>query len=186
LKRLAAILFLLVLVFNLYGYRLVISYMSKASNAAIEQKADAAQYSDEELISIKTTLNLPYYSSSNEFERAYGSINIGGNDYEYVKRRVHNDTLELLCLPNHSKTKLKALGNDLAKSNADGQPLQKKGTNIFKLSLPDFFSAEQKSLSPLVVQIATAKHSFDTSFSFADYSLQQEHPPQAVQSILAS
>jgi hypothetical protein len=161
--------------------------MNNRSEAAIEQKVDAVQYSDDELISIKTTLNLPYYTSSNEFERAYGSVNIGGKDYEYVKRRVHNDTLELLCLPNLAKTKLKTVGSDVAKASADGQSTsEKKSTTVLKLSLPDFFSQQEKEPSAFALSTKTPKRSFNTSFSFADYSLQQDRPPQQMQSLSAS
>lgn len=179
LKRLAAILFLLILVFNLYGYRLMISYMSDASTARIEQKLDAAQYSDDELVSVKTKLNLPYYTNSNEFERAYGSINIAGKDYEYVKRRVHNDTLELLCLPNKAKTGLKSIGNDYAKASTD-QSQEKKSTSVLKISLPDFFCAEQTIFSLSSSSLTTTTPAANTAFSFADYSLEQERPPQAI------
>ena len=175
----AAILFLLIVVFNLYGYRLMSSYMSGTSTAAIEQKADTAQYSDDELVSVKAKLNLPYYTSSSEFERAYGSININGKDYEYVKRRVHNDTLEVLCLPNKTKTGLKSVANDFAKASTD-QSQEKKNSGILKISLPDFFCAEQTNLFvPSSLLTATVRVT-NTTFAFADYSLQQERPPKAI------
>lgn len=157
----------------------MISYMSQASTAAIEQKADAAQYSDDELISVKTKLNLPYYTSTNDFERAYGSININGKDYEYVKRRVHNDSLELLCLPNKTKTGLKSIGNDFAKASSD-QSQEKKNSSVLKISLPDFFCNEQTNLSLASSPLTTTIPVANTAFSFADYSLQQERPPQAI------
>lgn len=180
-KRLSAILFLAILLFNIYGYRFVIVSMEEKSVAAIETKVDKQDYTDDELISVKTVLHLPYYTSSNDYERAYGSINIDGKDYEYVKRRVHNDTLELLCLPNLDKTKLKAAGNDIAKASADGNtaPIKKSGTTL-KISLPDFcqsinaFSASVESSNKQVYS------SYNSRFSSTNYSMQQERPPQAV------
>ena len=157
----------------------MIFYMSEASSAVIQQKAEAAQYNDNELVSVKTKLNLPYYTSTNEFERVEGSINIDGKDYEYVKRRVHNDTLEVLCLPNNAKTGLKAIGNDFAKASTD-QSQEKKNSSVLKISLPDFFCAEQTNLSVASSLVTKTICATNTSFSFCDYSLQQERPPQAI------
>lgn len=177
-----AILFLSILVFNFYGYKLVLSCMQTDNAVAIENQVDKKQYSNDELVSIKTTLNLPYYTSSPDYERAYGSINIDGKDYEYVKRRVYNDTLELLCLPNHTKTKLKAASNDIAKASADGQastPNKKNGTTV-KISLPDFCQSlkiHTASFSAITKQV----HSLSsTTLLPANYTSQLERPPQSM------
>jgi hypothetical protein len=157
--------------------------MQNNSDAVLEKQLDKKAYSDDELISIKTTLNLPYYNSSPEFERAYGSITINGKDYEYVMRRVYHDTLEVLCLPNHARTKLQTVKNEITKATADGQAStpNKKSSTTLKISLPDFFQTERTS-SPSFVTLNQNKYfSFDQPFLTADYSLQQERPPQSMQ-----
>lgn len=180
-KRLSAILFLFILVFNFVGYRLVISVMENAGDVALEKKLDKQEYNDNELISIKTALNLPYYTPSSDFERSYGSINLHGVVYEYVKQRVYNDTLELLCLPNAVKTKLQNTNNDLAKASADGQastPLKKAPTTL-KVSLPDF-------CQPLQIFVfsstAVEKKYFlqNEIFSPSRHNGRQERPPQTM------
>ncbi len=172
---------MLILVFNLYGYRFVIACMQKNSVAVIEQQVDKSQYNDAELISIKTTLNLPYYTSSAEYERAYGSITIDGKEYEYVKRRVYQGTLELLCLPNNTKTKLQKISNEVAQSLADGQattPAKKSGT-VLKISLPDLFQPIDSNL-PLPYLCAKQAYFFsNATLSLAGYSTRQERPPQS-------
>lgn len=167
------------MVFNFYGYRLVISYLQQQQEAVVETKIEEQSYNEAELISIKTTLNLPYYNSSPEFERAYGSISINGIDYEYVKRRVYNDTLELLCLPNYGKTKLQNVTAELTKNSAESgasQPL-KKATTV-KISLPDFFQRIADDRAPGSVILHKTYFISHTKISPADYSLQQERPPQ--------
>lgn len=168
------------LVANFCGYRLLIGYMSDASTEAIEAKADVEDYTDAELVSVKTTLNLPYYTGSNEFERSYGSISINGTEYEYVKRRVYNDTLELLCLPNHAKTKLKAAVNDLAKATADGTasvPTKKSSTTV-KINLPDFFQTLSLTIaSPVAALIAKPVEEVGAVVPNG-YKAIQERPPQ--------
>ena len=115
------------------------SCMQNSSDAYLEKQVDKNQYDQQELISIKTKLDLPYYTSSPEYERAYGSINIEGVNYQYVKRRVYKDTLEVLCLPNHTNTKLQSVKNELTKELADEQSTTPKKNTTIKITLPDFF-----------------------------------------------
>ena len=160
---------------------MVITYMERGSEAVLEKKLDKQEYNDDELLSIKTKLNLPYYTSSADFERAYGSIRIDGVVYEYVKKRVYNDTLELLCLPNVAKTKLQDVKNDLAKFAADGQtslPV-KKGSAILKISLPDFFQPVQAD-AVVCAALQTTYLLQNIRFAATDYSGQQDRPPQTM------
>jgi hypothetical protein len=181
LRKLAAIFFFLIVLFNFYGYRILISYLQFNQTTHLENKVDQQQYSDDELISIKTTLHLPYYSGSSEFERAYGSIKVGGIDYEYVKKRVYNDTLELLCIPNHSKTSLHHLSNEITKMAADGQSSTSPGKTIqIKTSLLDFCNPLQvfKTASSFLL---IRKYSTEQQLaSTAGYSELPEIPPQSM------
>ena len=164
LKRLAAILFFVVVLFNFYGYRLVISYMQANSDAALEKQVDKNDYNQAQLITIKTKLDLPYYSSSAEFERAYGTITINGESYQYVSRRIYKDTLELLCLPNEAKTKMQSLKNEFTKELADGQSTTPKKHTTIKISLPDFFQ-------PFKIFSATCLLNPKTFFSEYNYNI---------------
>ena len=180
-RRLLSIVFLAVLLFNFYGYRLMIDCMQDEQSRNFSSKLDKAEYKESDLISIKTSLHLPYYTSSTAYERAYGSVNVNGVDYEYVKRRVYNDTLELLCLPNDAKTKLKSAKNDIVKMSVDGQPSQtnKKPVTVLKISLPDFFQELSISTSR---KDAALKTEFDQTVK--DYfplvfAVPQDRPPQS-------
>jgi len=142
-------------------------------------KLDKAQYDDKDLISIKTPLNLPYYTSSPSYERTYGSVNVNGVEYEYVKRRVFMDTLELLCLPNTEKTKLQTVKNSFLKFSIDVQAPNKKSTDVVKISLPDFIQ-EMRIFSLQEVYLVSAKHrSTDCKFIFQKHTTLVEQPPKA-------
>ncbi len=147
---------------------------------AIEQEVDNRRYSKADLISIKTKLNLPYYSSSPNFERAYGSITVDGVAYEYVEKRVYNDTLELLCLPNGAKTAIQNLKADLTKATADGQASvpTKKGATTLKISLPDYCQSFE-AIAPLSIALVLTFTWQNQSSSFTGFTRQQERPPQA-------
>jgi hypothetical protein len=177
LKRLAAILFFVVVLFNFYGYRLVISYMQANSDATLEKRVDKNDYDRQQLITIKTKLDLPYYSSSPEFERAYGAITINGTSYQYVKRRVYKDTLELLCLPNDAKTKMQSLKNEITKAFADGQASTPRKHTTIKIFLPDFFQPFKVFSATCLLNQTTfySEHNFKIA---SGYCLKHRKPPK--------
>ena len=93
------------------------------------QQLDNNLYHDEDLLEVKIPLNLPYMTSWSDYERVDGEIELNGIYYNYVKRKVSNDTLYLKCLPNTSKTKLYTGRNDYAKQ-ANDLPSGEKGKSI--------------------------------------------------------
>jgi hypothetical protein len=105
-RKIAAILLLLVFVFNLFGYRLYVSFMVNNIDQSLEAALDQNNYNDDQLISIKKPINLPYYNNTKDFARAYGEVELNGVHYKYVKSRIYNDSLEMLCIPNTSKQQL--------------------------------------------------------------------------------
>jgi len=155
--------------------------MQYNSSSYLEKQVDKNDYNQKELITIKTKLNLPYYTSSDQFERAYGSITIDGTNYQYVKRRVHNDTLELLCLPDQTATKLQSVRNELTKSFTDGQTSTPKKNLTIKIVLPDFCQSF-KTFSASC--FANQKPVFsDRHYSIsAGYILKHKKPPKTMPS----
>jgi hypothetical protein len=180
LRKLPAILFLAILLFNFYGYRLMIDCMQNQHAALLESKLDNQQYSDDELISIKTPLNLPYYTSSSDYERAYGSVDVNGVLYEYVKRRVNQDTLELLCLPDKAKMHLQSVKNTLFKISIDGTSQQDQKSNTVKIPLPNFCEDINAFALSSVSEKSHDYFSLNTAFLKADYSSKGEQPPEAI------
>jgi hypothetical protein len=106
-------LLLALLLFNWFGYRLLSSFMEEKANRQLETALDNNEYDEAQLISIKIPVTyLPYYNNSPSFERIDGQVEIEGTEYKYVKRRIFNDSLELLCIPNAAMMKLKKVKNE--------------------------------------------------------------------------
>jgi hypothetical protein len=102
-----------ILLFNWCGYRLLTSWLETRSDRQLEARLDDNAYDESQLFSIKIpATNLSYYNPSTEFERVDGQIEIGGIQYKYVKRRLFNDSLEMLCIPNHAAMSLRTAKND--------------------------------------------------------------------------
>lgn len=128
-KRIAAILLMGILFFNWYGYKLLSFYLENKADRQLEARLDEDRYDESQLISIKVpSSHLSYYNSSTQFERVDGQIEVGGVQYKYVKRRLFNDSLELLCIPNHTAMNLQTarnqffqLVNDIQQHNGQGK-----------------------------------------------------------------
>jgi hypothetical protein len=118
--------------------------MKNEATEILQARVDKDDYKASQLISIKTPLNLPYYTNSEQFERVYGSVEIHGVLYEYVKRRVFNDSLELLCIPNHMKTSLQCAKNDIAKQSGELSGQQNKKSSIrIRIVFPEYYQQLQ-------------------------------------------
>ncbi|MDO6434214.1 hypothetical protein Q4E93_26630 [Flavitalea sp. BT771] len=111
-KKVAAILLMGILVFNWYGYKLLSFYLENRADRRLEASLDVDRYDESQLISIKVpSSHLSYYNSTTQFERVDGQIEVGGIQYKYVKRRLFNDSIELLCIPNHTAMRLQTARN---------------------------------------------------------------------------
>jgi hypothetical protein len=144
-KRAAAILLLGVLLFNWGGYRLFTNYLENRADTRLEASLDQNDYDESELVSIKVATHLPYYASSPNYERVDGEITIKGVSYKYVKRRLYNDSLELLCIPNVEKTGLRnakdnfyRMANDLANDNSSSKKSGGNHSHVTKFAVSDF------------------------------------------------
>lgn len=80
----------------------------------MESRLDNNQYNEADLIELKVPMNLPYQTSWADYKRCDGEIEIGGIIYKYVKQKVANDTLYVMCIPNTKKMHLESVKNGLA------------------------------------------------------------------------
>ena len=143
LKQILAILLILILLFNIGGYKFAFTYLEQKATQRLEEKIDANQYSEAQLIEFKIPLQMPYYNDT-EYESCYGEIEVEGEHYRYVKRKISGNTLYVLCLPHTEKDNIAAIKSNLVKSLNDVQdqnvPQQQKQQSGIKLMLSVFLT----------------------------------------------
>jgi hypothetical protein len=132
---LLAIVLLFIFLFNLSGYFLYYKYFIYQSDKEAILQLENHSYKDSELIELKITLNLPYLTSQQHYERIDGQLQHKGIYYNYVARKVHNDTLYLRCRPNRQKTNLYRDLNEYASKVNDIPFNDKNGTSLKKVTL---------------------------------------------------
>ena len=142
-----------VLLFNWLGYRLLTAYWEGCAAARLEAGLDNDRYDPAQLILLRVPADaLPYSNSSARFERSVGFIEIGATRYRTVKRRLYNDSIEFLCIPDGAANQLRSAKVDFFRLVND---LQRSGHSKFpgpsgKTDLPYF--AARPVPSPLFLR----------------------------------
>jgi hypothetical protein len=124
----------------------------------MQSRLDKDQYNANDLVSITVPLDNPYQLEQRNFQRIEGEVNFQGKNFKYVKRKVSDGKLILLCIPDARKTVLKKAKaeygnatNDLTGNSKGSRPGNQKSFsgndyisesfNIYTSSLPDFQSS---------------------------------------------
>jgi hypothetical protein len=184
LKKAAAILLLGILLFNGWGYRLLTSYMESRVNRQLEAQLDDNQYDESQLISIRIpATHLSYYNNSFQYERVHGEIEIKGVRYEYCKRRILNDSIEFLCIPNRAAMKMQTardnffqLTNDLPQNGLGKHPLSHTHRHF---SGDDYTPHYTQTIHHPAVASSTLSHPGSVDFS-SRYALTPDQPPEVI------
>ena len=171
-----------ILFFNWYGYQLLSSYLESRANKQLVARLDQNNYDESQLLSIKVpAAHLSYYNSSTQFERVDGRVEVGGIEYNYVKRRLFNDSLELLCIPNTTATNLQKAKNDFFRQVNDLQQ-QNQGKKNNSAPTKDFSkdytpSAMDIILPAVLTNLSSAKGTLAASQLPTRYTPTAERPP---------
>lgn len=120
-KKITALFFIILFLFNLFGYRLVVKYMQDKVSDQLEARLDKNLYDDSQLVELKIPMHLPYQTNWSSYQRYEGEIEVDGMMYKYVKRKVADDTLYLMCIPNTKKMHLETAKDDFFKMSNDLQ-----------------------------------------------------------------
>lgn len=169
------------MVFNLVGYRWLFNAFEQRATARLENKISTGNYSDDQLVEIKIPLNMPYFSDK-DYEEVYGERDWNGQHYRYVKRKVSNNVLYLLCLPNTEKTNIANVKNEFTKAVND-VPGSNKGSeqknNFLKLLTAEFKINEtitaENNYPSLSLKFISRNASVTSLFS----PLTEAQPPEA-------
>ena len=165
-KRIAAIVLLGLLLFNWIGYEFYTALLQDHADKTMVATIDQNNYNDADLISIKVpATHLSSYANTKEFQRVDGQIEINGVQYNYVKRRYVEDSLELLCIPNKTATSIQSARNEFFKLVNDLQhPGQSKKSDqhntAFKGFSAEYFATMQRLVIPdlTIVRLKASDH----------------------------
>jgi hypothetical protein len=155
--------------------------MATSSDKLLEQALDNNDYKDSELISIKQPINLPYYTNTKTFSRIDGEVEINGIPYKYVKSRIYNDSLEMLCIPHVTKLKIQQSKQAYAAGANDYQQenTQKKTDSKSSIGQKQISEYEELSLftNSIIVKYLYSSYKIYTSTNLAKGFIKTTHQP---------
>ncbi|TWR24581.1 hypothetical protein FPZ42_15915 [Mucilaginibacter achroorhodeus] len=134
-KRLFAIVFLIIYLFNWGGYLLLQNYMVARADRHMNDLISQNLYDPNSLIEVKVKQNLPGIFEWTDYKNVTGQLQLKNACYNYVKLKFTKDTLYVMCVPNYEKTKLvksniiyaKELNDIPADKKADDSSAKKNG-----------------------------------------------------------
>ena len=120
--------------------------LQQRANKQLISKIDKSDYDESDLITVKVPLSMPYLTNWNDFKRTDGEVTLNGKIYHYVKEKVFNGELILMCLPDENKMNLQTAKNDFFKTQNDLQNNTSKNSgennHAVKFSISDYIKTE--------------------------------------------
>lgn len=182
-KKPSAILLITLFLFNLFGYRFLFNYEQQQSDKHLEASLDKQDYNEADLITIKVPLSLPYVSNQQNFERIDGEITVNGKILKYVKRKISDGCLILLCLPDHNKMRIESAkdeffkyANDLVQNNQSNKSTNSK-TSIFKILSFEYDKPASEYTSVYYQMLHTYSINSQLTFLPSSHYILPEQPP---------
>lgn len=135
---------------------------------------DDQQYRDEELVTLKVPLVLPYRIDLADYERVSGEVEHQGEFYQLVKQKLENDTLYIVCYKDKDSKRIKQMLADYVKTFTDKPADGKQQMKSFAGFIKDFL--------PSHVAIQSLEYGWGHSICFADQPQKYYNSPLAIDS----
>jgi hypothetical protein len=118
LKKTFSILLVVLLLLNVLGYYGVFLGLQYKNTHDLALRLDADNYTNDEAVTIKIPLAIPYMEST-DYERVTGEFEHNGEFYTLVKQKLVQDTLIIVCVKNHEGKQIKKALVDYVKTFTD-------------------------------------------------------------------
>lgn len=174
-KKVTAIFFACLVLFNALGFYGILVGLEYQSGRALESRLDKEQYDSRESVTLKFPMALPYHIDSDSYERVDGKVQHDGQIYRLVKQRLQKDTLYIVCIKDHDGQRIAEALSDYVKTYTDKPASSKNSVKTFTF-IKDFLPTATK------LQSASAgwDHDVDRTFVIGSYdSIPEAHasPP---------
>ncbi|HEX6890362.1 MAG TPA: hypothetical protein VF141_06710, partial [Chryseolinea sp.] len=117
-KKIIAIFLVLLLLFNALGFYGLFIGLRYKNEIDLVQRLDNDQYLEEQTVTLKVPMTLPYHLDS-EYERVDGEIEHDGEFYRLVKQKLQKDTLYIVCIKDQGSKRIKQALADYVKTFTD-------------------------------------------------------------------
>ncbi len=142
------------------------------------QRLDKSDYLENETVTLKVPIAIPYHLDTKEFERVDGEIEHQGEFYRLVKQKLANDTLYIVCIKDNKTQRLKQALADYVKTFTDKPSTSHNHTSLASTFIKDFiphtFAVEHVSAG----WIKEVDENTNTVVLLSSFSASIVHPPE--------
>lgn len=182
-KKLFTIGLLILFCLNLVGYKFIANFYANRSSAELQVILDEKKFNASDLVSFKLPLNQPYIVNTDGYESLEGNMDYKGVNYQFVKKRIINDTLEIVCIPNTDRTRIDKNSVDIAKQlndivNANGSKKSSNSQNL-NFSFSDYTMEHYFDVYHFVNGKTLSHLAIDPIYNSFDYLQDLVQPPEA-------
>lgn len=107
------------LILNVFGYYLFFVTLQYSNEIAMTRLLDADSYDEQEALTIRLPLTVPYMADDETFRRVEGKFWHDGQFYRLVKQKYAQDTLTVICVRDHKKVRIQEVISKFVKSFTD-------------------------------------------------------------------
>jgi len=126
------------LLMNTLGLYGVLMGLRLQSAQNLGDRLDRNDYVDDETITLKIPVSLPYTSGSSMYERVDGEIEFNGEFFHLVKQKLQEDTLYVVCIKDRDSKQITQTLCDYVKTFSDRSETSKNTAKIFQTILRDY------------------------------------------------
>lgn len=182
LKKIVAILLLIVHTYGLGGSLILHQYLSWQMEKFYNEQAAKGLYDVHDLKEVAIPVNLPGIHDWKSYENIHGQIQFGDKAYNYVQMRVTSHNLYLKCIPTYNETRFNA-DNVLHAAPVKGVPVpQKEHVPLVNIVFSDVMIAqsfEAISFEAFETRLASPI-AFHTIFEMDRHIKMPKQPPKAI------
>lgn len=178
-KRINSAVLILLILLNVLGYYGVFMGLDYQNSRAMLHKLDSGSYNEQDEVTIKIPVAVPYLPDAEGFERVDGRFEHKGEVYRMVKQRYSQDTLYIVCVKDHTGTRLQRALTSYVKTFSDKPADSKQRGKVASGFNNEYFlryiQLERRAVGwhYAVITTGSALASFIPSFSFSII-----HPPE--------
>lgn len=144
LKKLIAIFLVFLLLFNALGFYGLFVGLQYKTGLDLVQRLDKQEYLEEETVTLKVPMALPYHIDTEVYDRVDGEIEHNGEFYRLVKQKLEKDTLYIVCIKDHDSKRIKQALTDYVKTFTDKPMDAKQSGKFFTGFIKDFLRSSME------------------------------------------
>jgi hypothetical protein len=138
-RRIITLALLILFLLNIIGYYGVFVGLRLSNQLSLQQQFDSENYQNQE-VTIKVPIAIPYAVDSRTYERVDGEFEHEGQVYRLVKQKLQSDTLYIVCVKDNRAQKINQVLADYVKSYTDKPFSAKQSAKAISFFSKDFLS----------------------------------------------